>query len=894
MKYTIARYRIFLLLYTITFQKQETKGNETYVVSFQEEIEGSFAAKTDSWIEFAKPILSTKEFTICHWLKIKFFALDFAACTWAYCTVDLKNTKNEMKCTQLCFVGDLPTASRNLKLNADIYLEKGLKTLKKVIDNYNHRTWFHMCWSFSTISGISTFYLDGNRFLEDHINTTENDLAFRGSDNMFNTSLIFGQEPDTFRGGYDNKQAYLGSVAEFNIWNYTLTDSEISDMGRCKGLPQGNVVSWNESSWIQNAISKKYIVEVSDFCSEKSKYFIFPEKVRYPEARKLCEIHGGSLALPRSDNEEKEILDIVSKHQDTCLGADSFDKESAIWIGAKVFNYTWYEIGDLISYESIGHPLNYTKISVKIGNKNAECAYIQSDGSWIETGGDFGCYLTSLCTVCEIKNHPVFTTKGPCDVSDIDWNFYLDIDEKYRIKRYEGYKKTDIVYDNEEKRWKITAKAGYRSSFEASLNHNDLRVVSHPFGRTNWNYQDTLCQVKNLEYLFSVSVCGFPTQFTCNSGHCVDMHLRCDEKVDCLDGSDEEFCNLIEISSSYSRANAPDSPLEYMPMMIKIKNRIISIDSIDTINMIVTLTMELKFKWFDKRLTYSNPDINKTNLISNKLSEKIWTPLRDITHENAIIGEVTYDGDFIVQIHAIYPGDPEPKNPIENRLFNGSINDLIGTQRLKAKYNCKFDLKKFPFDEHSCFVILRLEQRDDKRIHFVNDEKILYDGENIVGQYLIGKMSAEVRNMNGSTRNIVAIHMMRLYANQITVTFVPTLVLWLFGYSTLFIEPNEDGFSDRFIGAGTALLVIVTLLNAINTDLPKTSYMKYIDLWFMWHVISTFLMIAYHIILNRLRSYFNTKNWNTWKIISRINSSLIIAFPVVNGFFYAIYFSLTL
>ena len=148
--------------------------------------------------------------------------------------------------------------------------------------------------------------------------------------------------------------------------------------------------------------------------------------------------------------------------------------------------------------------------------------------------------------------------------------------------------------------------------------------------------------------------------------------------------------------------------------------------------------------------------------------------------------------------------------------------------------------------------------------------------------------------MNDSTRNIVAIHMMRLYANQITVTFVPTLVLWLFGYSTLFIEPNEDGFSDRFIGAGTALLVIVTLLNAINTDLPKTSYMKYIDLWFMWHVISTFLMIAYHIILNRLRSYFNTKNWNRWKIIGRINACLIIAFPAVNGIFYAIYFSLTI
>ena len=102
--------------------------------------------------------------------------------------------------------------------------------------------------------------------------------------------------------------------------------------------------------------------------------------------------------------------------------------------------------------------------------------------------------------------------------------------------------------------------------------------------------------------------------------------------------------------------------------------------------------------------------------------------------------------------------------------------------------------------------------------------------------------------------------MSRMFTHQLTITFVPTFILWLFGYITLFIEPHGEGFSDRFIGAGTALLVIATLLNAINSDLPKTSYMKYIDFWFVWHVISIFSMIAYHIVLNRCRQYFETSN----------------------------------
>ena len=886
--------RLVFALFMAVLLGQEASGDESYVISFQSEIEGSFAAGTNSWIELATPISSTKEFTVCNWLKIKFFGRNIAACTWAYCTVPQKNPNERIKCSQICFDADSRTASRNLILTAWIHLEKGQQYFQKLLDNYNHRTWFHLCWSLSTISGISRFYLNGNMFLEDEIDTTENDWAFSGSDQMLITSLIFGQEPDSFRGGFDRQQAYLGSLAEFNVWNYTLKDDDIIQIAKCRSTSQGNIASWKESIWNLNAISKRNDVELSELCIEKPQYLIFPWKSRYQEARKLCEIHGGALALPRSENDTSAILDILSMHQKSCLGTKKSPQDSAVWIGAKRFNYTWYEVGESYSYESIGSPLTYAKITIDVNYKNTKCAYIRNDGSWIDIRGDFGCQYTSLCTVCELKIQPVFTLKGLCGMSDVDWNYYLDMDNEYQIKRYEGYKNTDIVYDNEAERWKIVAKEGNPPSFEASSNQNELTTLSHPIGRTNWSYQDPICQVTDVNYTFTFSNCGIPSHFTCDSGHCVDIQNRCDEKVDCLDGSDEELCNLIEIPSSYSKANAPDSPLENSPMIIKIYNRIISIDSIDTINMIVTLTMELKFEWFDKRLTYSNPDINEKNLISEEQSKKIWTPLRNIIHENAIIGEIAYDGDFVVQINAITPGDLEANNIIENRLFNGSSNNLIGIQRMKAKYNCEFDSKKFPFDEHNCDIILRLEQTKNKRIHFMDDGQVLYDGKSIVGQFLIGQMSTEVKSTNDSSRNLVAIHVIRIYANQITVTFVPTLVLWLFGYSTLFIEPNEDGFSDRFIGAGTALLVIVTLLNAINIDLPKTSYMKYIDLWFMWHLISVFLMIAYHIVLNRLRSYFNTKNINKWKMISRINSILIFAFPFVNGIFYAIYFSHTL
>ena len=113
------------------------------------------------------------------------------------------------------------------------------------------------------------------------------------------------------------------------------------------------------------------------------------------------------------------------------------------------------------------------------------------------------------------------------------------------------------------------------------------------------------------------------------------------------------------------------------------------------------------------------------------------------------------------------------------------------------------------------------------------------------------------------------------------------------------------------MGAGTSLLVIATLLNAVNGDLPKTLYMKFIDLWFLWHVVSTLAIIIYHIILDRIRTSFESEyadkvvpfeatdgtkslKENGWIRINKINQSAFIVFLALNGLFYAIYFYITL
>ena len=158
------------------------------------------------------------------------------------------------------------------------------------------------------------------------------------------------------------------------------------------------------------------------------------------------------------------------------------------------------------------------------------------------------------------------------------------------------------------------------------------------------------------------------------------------------------------------------------------------------------------------------------------------------------------------------------------------------------KYSCIFNVKRFPFDRTECHFPMNITHQKRTKIHLINKGRrfVVYNGPPIVGQFSIGYVNSSTKYTKYHAQLIFVIPMSRVFTNQLFITFIPTFLLWLFGYSTLFIDIDHS--SDRFMGAGTALLVITTLLNAINDDLPKTSYLKLIDVWFVWHILNAIML----------------------------------------------------
>ena len=77
-------------------------------------------------------------------------------------------------------------------------------------------------------------------------------------------------------------------------------------------------------------------------------------------------------------------------------------------------------------------------------------------------------------------------------------------------------------------------------------------------------------------------------------------------------------------------------------MNLYVENVIESIDGIDTGNMIVSLTIKTRITWYDGRIRVFNPTIGKANIVPRELVDQMWTPLIDLEHENAILGEIIY------------------------------------------------------------------------------------------------------------------------------------------------------------------------------------------------------------------------------------------------------------
>ena len=283
--------------------------------------------------------------------------------------------------------------------------------------------------------------------------------------------------------------------------------------------------------------------------------------------------------------------------------------------------------------------------------------------------------------------------------------------------------------------------------------------------------------------------------------------------------------------------------------------KIINFDFVDTISMVIGLTVEIKFQWVDPNIDFEdakNDEISEFRIIPDNEKEKIWQPFYHTVYDNAVIGETIKEEFYTLGV--IIESNPKERvasAPKESLIYPGAHNPLVATQKMKMKYRCDFFVRNYPFDSQTCDFFISIVTNGNNTIHLTNDEySVTYDGPLILNEFEIKGIDSSTKHSKEKTSFIYSVQFQRLYGQHFLSTFLHSFLLWLLAYMTLFIDIED--FPTRFMGSVTSLLVLSALLGSMQQSLPKTAYFKVIDLWFNWFVSNIFIIILIHVIVDYL------------------------------------------
>ena len=803
--------------------------------------------------EFRGPFPTLSEFTSCHWEKVSYFAAH-ASTIWAYC-YHHGNDVTRLNCIQLYWGGDISSYYKNIYYALWVVgLGSTDLDIMVKVDPYRHRAWNHVCVVYSNLTSSSIFYFNGQ--LVD--NKTYDSLpVVPGSEFVGEYAFTLGQDPDTMRGNFSWDQAFYGRISELNLWNETIDESRIKAMATGNYFEKGNVVSWRKENFEFGSVVVQDIQDERTFFNAmKKKYMIFPQKLLKEEAKHTCLIHGGSVATPNSDLETEEVQKILLKHSKTCSDTITFDvfSKPGCWLGLEKPESNWIRYHP-DQNDSTNYSYNKWKDEFWKSNFKGMCSRIQTNGMWkAETKGS--CDKIRICTICEFSDTPVFSVRGLCGkVSQLQWNYYPIINDSYQIDTYEGYKRHQNISLN-------------GLEWKCDYNGEKFRIsgVEYPIGRLEWEWIEKSCTKEEIKRNLTFSTCDIHRHFTCDSGTCIKVRKRCDNTIDCADGSDEYDCVEVDIPSTYDKLNPPKSENNdslHVNVSIIIKN----INQINTVKMMIDSSLDVTMEWTDSRLMFRNlPPKGGKKFIKSEISKKLWMPVNDLIYDNAIVGELVQGRNMKVALITNSNALPIDYNrPRAELRYEGSNTRIQIHKSIRIKTTCNFQFTKFPFDNHECSILMHIKDFNNTKVDLVNSS-ISYTGGPIVGQFDVVGLpypyfltTQHPQSCLPNTALKITMKLERRSVNGMTHIITPSLILWLCAILTLQYDVND--LTNRNRTSVTALLVLVTLFGSINnkSDFPKTSDFKHIDIWFVWYLLNIFLIICHHTAISKI----STKSGNS-------------------------------
>lgn len=285
--------------------------------------------------------------------------------------------------------------------------------------------------------------------------------------------------------------------------------------------------------------------------------------------------------------------------------------------------------------------------------------------------------------------------------------------------------------------------------------------------------------------------------------------------------ADDMTALLNKLIKGYDKRLRPNFGGE--PVVITVGLWVLSIDSINVVDMDYKLDFFLRQLWTDPRLRH---DWNETLALGNTMMDKLWVP------------DTYFENSKSSKFHKV---------TMVNKLLSISPDGGVHyNARVTVRASCPMDLRLFPFDQQHCNLNIesygynannmqyRWENRTDKGVA-VNKKLDDMPQYNLTGAST--KSYFTVYYSGNWSRLGASFGFVRRSGYFLIHIYAPCALIVILSWISFCIPP--DATAARIALGITSVLTITTILNMLNTAMPKVSYVKAID----WYLIGSFLFV---------------------------------------------------
>ena len=298
------------------------------------------------------------------------------------------------------------------------------------------------------------------------------------------------------------------------------------------------------------------------------------------------------------------------------------------------------------------------------------------------------------------------------------------------------------------------------------------------------------------------------SEFTCSTGSCVSMALRCNGRRDCGDGTDEKNCKTFTKFLGYNKFLVPPPSVKGQKLKLNLTVTVEAIIEINEIRNVIQTKFGYQRRWYNSQLTYQNLKEHSNNKVSPSNQELIWKPwiiYQNTADKNQItktetpnILSIIPNADF-----SFIPGDLT--NIQNTRLFEGSMNAIQEEKEYRIEWMCDFHMGWYPFDTQSCTMQFRNQYESIDLV----PSNVTYAGPKDLVQNYVHDIKICYATIKGDQGIIVEIILGRPIFSSFLTTTLPTVML-------IIISQLATSFSGEYMDMViqvnlTVLLVLATL-----------------------------------------------------------------------------------